>query len=124
MTGQAEYTVRRGYVMSEHEKFEQVGRLAEEVSHIKGDLNQIIEKLQRAFLAYVRLSQSGSFQNWKALDGKLHIPATNQYPQQNTDFGGLLNEHQLIEVLEHKQKLERELNAALERLKGLAPHLF
>jgi hypothetical protein len=124
MIGQAEYTVHRGYVMSEHEKYEQVGRLAEEVGKLKGELNHVNEKLARASTAYNRLGQStGGWTGWSVNNKTLLIPAPS-YGGPMNDFSGLLNEHQLIEVLEHKQKLTVELNTATERLKGLAPHLF
>jgi hypothetical protein len=110
--------------MSEHEKYEQVGRLAEEVSRLKGELNQITEKLNRAFFAYNRMTQSGMINNWSTINGQLNIPHGGQYPSNGAELEALLNKHQLVEVLEHKQRLTSELNAAAERLKGLAPHLL
>lgn len=110
--------------MSEHEKLEQIGRLAEEVSRIKGELNQVSEKINRASAAYIRLAQSPMAVNWSVQNGQLHIPPANQYPAQNADFDALLNKHQLIEVIEHRQRLTQELNAASQRLRGLAPHLL
>ena len=109
--------------MSEHEKQIQIGKLAEEVSRLRGELNHINEKLQRANSAYVRMQQSGGFTTWKVVDGKLVIPINNQY-KPAFEAEGLLNAHQLIEILEEKQKLDKELAETTERLKGLAPHLF
>lgn len=42
------------YCMSEHEKFEQVGLLAEEYSKLKGELNHVDEKMARTQRAYPR----------------------------------------------------------------------
>jgi hypothetical protein len=41
--------------MSEHEKQQQIGKLAEEVSHVKGQLNQLNEKLHRASTCFPAL---------------------------------------------------------------------
>jgi hypothetical protein len=118
----AGYTAHGGFYMSEHEKFEQVGRLAEEVSRLKGELNHVNEKLGRAYSAYQQMTQSIP-NMWNVVNGSVIVP-TPQRPQSNVDADALLNKHQLIEILEHRQKLTSELTGALERLKGLAPHLF
>ena len=108
--------------MSEHEKFEQVGRLAEEVNRLKGELAHLNEKTTRAFSIYQRMSQTQP-QLWTASGGQLQIPQTST-GMKNTDFDALLNKHELIQVLEHREKLKKELASATERLHGLAPHLF
>src|ERR1700731_3034029 len=109
--------------MSEHEKYEQVGRLAEEISHAKGKLAHVNEKLTRAQgdYAYASMSNSQVFQQLKAHEGKLIVPMThpNQPPR---TLEGLLGTHELIHVLEEKQRLTVELNGLTSRLKELAPH--
>jgi hypothetical protein len=45
-------------------------------------------------------------------------------PGQPTQLEALLNEHELIEVLEKRQRITEELNAATARLRGLVPHLL
>jgi hypothetical protein len=118
-----EYNAHGGWFMGDNEKFEQVGRLAEEVSRLKGELNHVNEKLSRAFAAYQRMVQGQSPMNWNVQRGEIIVPAPYQQ-QPPADFAALLNKHELVEILEHKQKLAGELSAATERLKGLAPHLF
>ena len=110
--------------MSEQEKFEQVGRLAEEVSRLKGEINHINEKLFKVFSAAQRLAQSTGPNYWSVSGDTLIIPTNTNYGNQTTDFSGLISKHELIEVLEHKQKLTAELSTATERLRGLAPHLL
>ena len=110
--------------MSEHEKREQIGHLAEEVSNLKGQINHISEKLQRTSFAYMRMSNSQGPHTWSFQNGALQIPSSAQSGVQNADLAALLNKAELTEILEHKHKLTTELNEKLERLKGLAPHLF
>ena len=111
--------------MSDDEKLEQIGRLAKEVGHLKGEINHVNEKLSRAFFAYNRMSQSPMTNNWNVSDGQLNIPSqSGQYQPQGAELDGLLNKHQLIEVLEHRQKLASELDEKSQRLKGLAPNLL
>lgn len=109
--------------MSEHEKFEQVGRLTEEVSQLKGQLNQINEKLLRAYSAYMRLGQSNGPNNWTLEQGEIKAPSS-QPGSKPPDFSALLNHRELIEVLEHRKKVIDELKVATERLTKLAPHIF
>ncbi len=116
---------RNIFCMSDNEKFEQVGRLAEEVSRLKGELNHINEKLTRAFFAYQFLTQGQSPGNWRVDNGKVVAPAAGRNQSQPLpQLEALLNEHELIEVIEKRQKLTLELQGATDRLKGLAPHLL
>jgi len=78
-----------------------VGRVAEEVSHLKGELNHINEKLQRAYAAYSRMTQGQNVQNWSVQNGKLVVPGA-PYNQPPADLDALLDAHQLKEILEKK----------------------
>lgn len=109
--------------MSEHEKYEQVGRLAEEVSHAKGKLAHVNEKLSRAQRDYFFAGNSQIFQQLAIQEGKLVTPNPHRV-QPHPTLDGLLSTHELIEVLEEKQRLTSELDGLVARLKGLAPHLF
>jgi chemotaxis protein histidine kinase CheA len=110
--------------MSEHEKLEQVGRLTEEVSHLRGQLNQINEKLARAYGGYMRLGQSTGPNYWTLEQGEIKAPSSQHPGNKPPDFTGLLSHHDLIEVLEHRKKLTDELKEASDRLTKLAPHIF
>lgn len=109
--------------MSDQEKYEQVGKLAEEVSRFRGELNHTNEKLLRAYGAYQRMGQSQGPNTWTVQNGKIEVTAPYTQPQP-ADLLGLLSAHELTEILEHRQKLTGEMNAVLERLKKLAPNLF
>ena len=112
--------------MPEHEKFEQVGRLVEEVSRLKEEVHHVGEKLMRTFLAYQAMTQGQNPGYWRAENGEPIIsrqPNRSGVPPQ-VDLGALLNQHELVEVLEKKQKLTAELNQATQRLRDLAPHLL
>ena len=111
------------FCMTEHEKYEQVGRLAEEVSHLKGELNHINEKLNQAYYAYQAMVQGQNFNAWSVKDGKLIIPMRQpQMPPVNLE--ALLSTRELVDVLEKKQHLTTELEATSKRLRDLAPHLL
>ncbi len=112
--------------MSEEEKYEQVGRAAEHYSHLKGELNHVQEKLNRAFMEMQFLVQQNQiFQTLKAEGGKVtYVPPPQLRGQALHSFEGLLNHHELVHVLEEKQRLAAELHEATERLKALAPHLL
>jgi hypothetical protein len=111
--------------MSEQEKYEQVGRLAEEVSHIKGKLAHLNEKLTRAQMGYQFLGNPGMFSQLRVEDGKLALPPNYvQRNQQQNQLDGLLSTHELIQVLEEKERLTAEFNDVAARLKTLAPHLL
>jgi hypothetical protein len=109
------------FCMSEQEKYEQVGRLAEEYSHLRGQLNHVSEKLSRAHAAYQ--FAAASFQNLRLIDGKIAGPSNPQ--QRGTpDLSDLCNFQQLTELFEERDKLNRELADKSTRLKALAPHLL
>ena len=111
------------YAMTEHEKDEQIARLVEEVSRLRGELNHINEKLNQAYLAYSAVSQGQTANSWSVKDGKLVVPV-RQPQMPPVKLEALLNYHQLVEVLDGKQRLTSELSEATKRLSGLAPHLF
>lgn len=118
--------------MSDQEKYEQVGRLAEEVSKLRGDLNHVNEKLNRAFFAYSKMGNSSNPANWTLKgDGQnqsIQLVVTTNYSNsqqiQNADLSALLNQHEIIKLLEQRDKLTKELNSTTERLRGLAPNLL
>lgn len=120
------YTPRRRYVMSEKEKYEQVGKLAEEVGHLKGKINELNERLMRAFQAYTRMTQSQGPNAWSVNGDNLQIPTNmgGYNPNSPVDFGALLDARELKAILQERQTLQAELNKATERLKGLAPNLL
>jgi hypothetical protein len=104
-------------VMSEHEKLLQVGRLAEEYSKLKGELNHFEEKLNHANRSYQYVSQS--FTSLSLQNGILTV----LNPRSGGDLKGLLNEHELHEVLQERDRLRAELEESRTRLRALAPHL-
>jgi len=106
--------------MSENENLEQIGRAVEEYSRLKGEVNHIQEKLNKCQSDFALASQLLPF--LRVQDGKLIVPA--QLPNQQTSLDGILNVHQLIEVLGEKERLVSDLNAATTRLKALAPNLL
>ena len=110
------------FCMTENEKLEQIGRAAEEYSHLKGRLNHVNEKLTQAQAAYQFLGQIQNFQNLRVQDGRLVNPAQYGAPPQSLE--GLLNTCELVEVLTEQQRLSAELANSGTRLKALAPHLL
>jgi hypothetical protein len=126
-TGTKSYTPRRRYAMSDHEKYEQVGKLAEEVGHLKGKLNQVNEKLTRAYWAYQRMAQSQSPNNWDVTGETLLVPSNvggGYNPGGPADLNALLDARELTAILQERKTLQAELDKASERLRGLAPNLL
>jgi hypothetical protein len=109
--------------MSEQEKREQIGKLAEEYSEVKGKLIQLGEKLSKAHSDYQLLGQAQNFNNLRIDGGKLVFQAAPSSPNQRV-LDNLLNSNQLIELLTEKDRLNGELKEISERLKALAPHLL
>jgi len=103
--------------MSEHEKYEQVGRLAEEYSTLKGHLAHVQERLNKAQGAYGTAARV--FQTIRVEGEKLIVASA---PPQNID--GLLNNHELLEALKERDRLNGEIKAVADRLRPLAPHLL
>jgi hypothetical protein len=106
--------------MSEHEKFEQVGRLAEEYSHLKGQLNHVTEKVTRTQHAYTYIGQN--FQSLQLVNDKLVM--TNQGYGSPASPDVLLGHHELLEAFRERARLTEEVNEVAGRLKALAPHLL
>jgi hypothetical protein len=116
---------RKMYCMSEHEKYEQVGRLAEEYSELKGHLAHVQEKLSLAQQDYVAASQGPQgVTGLRVMNGKLVAGPSPQSGNRQRDLEHLLNSHQLIEVLEERNRLQKEIAEKAARLKALAPHLL
>lgn len=109
------------FCMSEQEKYEQVGRVAEEYSHLKGKLNHVAEKLTLAQSAYQIAAQS--FQAIKVENGKA-VVAAPQWGNQQRPLEHLLSSAELAEVLTERDRLVAEVAGAAARLKALAPHLL
>lgn len=112
--------------MSEHEKYEQVGRLAEEYSRLKGELNHVIEKINRATMAcqVVVQSYNPNNNNLRVQDRRLWGTPPGQRMPGGTEITGLLNAEELAEALEHRDRLKREVEEKAQHLRQLAPHLL
>jgi hypothetical protein len=105
--------------MSEHEKLLQVGRLGEEYSQLKGELNHVMEKINRAQSAY---SFAGSNFNNLRVDGD-RLLANTYGAVQVYDFTGLANESELVHLFRERDRLVGVLKETGDRLRALAPHL-
>lgn len=110
------------FCMTEQEKYEQVGRLAEEYSHLKGQLNHVSEKISRAHAAFNFAGQN--FANLRIMDGRLTTANAPQYPQGQKSLEDLLSYHELAEALKHRDELAREVTEKATSLRALAPHLL
>ena len=112
--------------MTENEKAEQIGRLAEEYSRVRGKLNHIIEKLNHLQSLYSILSNPQTFQSLRIENGKLLLTPNPAFPygQQAPNLDGLLDHPQLLEIVEEECNLTKELESLTGRLKALAPHLL
>jgi hypothetical protein len=111
--------------MSEHEKYEQVGRLAEEYSRLKGELNHVNEKANRCQQAYQFAGQA--FPHITVVDGKLVVTnpqLTRNFQPQGAELAALLSAHELSELLTERERLNREVKETGDRLRALAPHLL
>jgi len=105
--------------MNESEKFEQIGRLTEKCSHVKGKLARVNDKLNKAKTAYQVAFQN--FLHLHAKDGRVVHPT----PQGALiPLEGLLDSEQLIEALIERDRLEEEVAEIVERLQASAPDLF
>ncbi len=116
---------RNMFCMSENEKYEQVGRLAEEYSELKGHLAHLQEKLNLAQQDYVAAAQGPQGVNGlRVMDGKLIAGPSPHTGNRQRDLEHLLDTHQLTELIEEKNRLLKEIAEKGERLKALAPHLL
>jgi hypothetical protein len=106
------------FCMSEQEKYEQVGRLAEEYSRVKGELNHVSEKIERAAAGYK--FAGNNFANLRLQDGWL--TAANQVPGQKS-LEDLLGYRELAEAFKRRDELTAEVGKVAIRLRALAPHL-
>jgi hypothetical protein len=109
------------FSMSENEQFEQIGKLAAEYSEVKGRLNHIEEKLVRAQADYQAAGRPDTFPKITVQNGE---PFAVVPPNQRRTLDGLLDSHQLVEVLETRGRLRLEVAGLAERLKAIAPHLI
>ena len=114
------------FCMSENEKAEQIGKLAEEYSAARGHLNHVQERLTRFWSEIVPLANQQIFQTLRVDDGVIKFNPAPPYQRQtaHSSLEGLLDHKQLKEVLEEKQRLAEEISKLAERLKALAPHLL
>jgi ABC-type phosphate transport system auxiliary subunit len=108
--------------MSEHEKELQIGKLAEEYSNLKGELNHVSEKMTRAQQAYQQLANLNAFNTLRVINGILVANLPPQNLQRNVE--GLLGTDELKHFVAEKERLNTELRQLAERLKALAPHLL
>lgn len=111
------------FCMSEEEKFMQIGRLAEEYSRFKEELNHVEKKVARVRQVYIFTTQN--FQNLLVQGDKLvATPEPGIMQQPPADFHALLNMHELIELLNERERLRCEVKEIGDRLRTLAPHLI
>jgi hypothetical protein len=96
------------FCMSEHEKREQIGLLAEEYSEAKGKLNHIQERMNRGQHAYSLLSNPATFNSLQVVDGVIRV-AVPSNPRSQQPVEGLLGHHELVELLEERARLTSEL---------------
>jgi len=111
------------FCMTENEKAEQIGKLAEHYSHLRGELNHVIQKLNNTQTAYQALGNPMAFQSLRVENGKIFY-TSQQYGQPVPSIDGLLAHQQLKEIIEEKQRLTKELEVIGQQLKALAPHLL
>jgi hypothetical protein len=108
------------FCMSDHEKYEQIGHLAAEVSRLNGLHKHLEEKMRRIQSAYQQAAQQ--VLNMKGENGKLLASAG---PQLFRPFDHeLLDNSQLAKVLEEGAEIVAEIEDKRRRLKDLAPYLF
>lgn len=113
------------FCMTEHEKAQQIGELAEQYSHVRGQLNHVTEKLAKAQIAAQLLGNQQVFQSLRVEKGALLFNNSNNYqPQPRPSLDGLVGHTELIKIVEEKQRLTAELQGLAERLRALAPHLL
>jgi len=110
------------FCMSETEKYEQVGRLAEEYSKLRGELNHVNEKLTRTQQDYQQLSNPNTFNNLRIANGALILQLAANQLSRNVD--GLLGADELKHFIAERDRLNKKLAEVRERLMGLAPHLL
>jgi hypothetical protein len=110
--------------MSEHEKFEQVGRLAEEYSKLKGELNHVDQKAANCHRAYQFAASAFPYITVQNDQLFVNPQATRNFQPQVADLPALLGAHQLLELLKERDRLRAELQETGDRLKALAPHLI
>ena len=113
---------RNMFCMSETEKYEQVGRLAEEYSKLRGELNHVNEKLTRTQQDYQQLSNPNTFNNLRIANGALILQLAANQLSRNVD--GLLGADELKHFIAERDRLNKKLAEVRERLMGLAPHLL
>ena len=97
------------FCMTENEKAEQIGKLAEEYSHARGKLNHVQEKLNRMQSDMQALNNPQAFQSLRVENGEIkYNPFPAQYNQPVSKLEGLLDHKQLFEILEEKQRLTKD----------------
>ena len=110
--------------MSEHEQEQNIGRLVEEMNHTKDKLNHVNEKLRQAQQDWSYLVQGGAYAYLQVRDGKIVAVGNPQGQRvQERSLEALLNHHELVEVLEEKQRWTAKYNEAAQHFRTLAPHL-
>jgi|HubBroStandDraft_1064217.scaffolds.fasta_scaffold98129_1 hypothetical protein len=112
------------FCMSEEEKLLQVGRLAEEVSKLKGELNHLNEKLARTVQAYAFAGQNMAQIFTQGGHLMIRSQPGRMIGQPQLDLNALLSAHELDELLGERERIGTELKGATDRLRALAPHLF
>ncbi len=108
------------YIMSDAEKLEQIGRLAEEYSRLNGEFAHLNERLMQAKNACTLFTQG--FNGLIVQDGKLISPTGRLGAA--TEITGLLNIHETVETMMARDRLKNELQALKDRIKKIAPNLL
>lgn len=108
--------------MSDHEKLEQLGKMVEDYSQLKGQLNHANELLSKANGEYQLVSNA--FQSLRVSEGRLVCPPLPQTGNQQRILSHLLSSAQLVELLTERDRLIQEVRAAGDRLRTSAPHLI
>jgi hypothetical protein len=107
--------------MSEKEKLEQIGEAVEVYSRLRGELSHITEKMTKTQQSYAFANQQ--FATLRVENGKLILQPSGN-PNQPRDLEGLLNAHELVDLITERNRLNSELAEATARLRALAPHLL
>src|SRR5271157_5447809 len=100
--------------MSEREQREEIGALVEQYSELKGALARVDERLHRTEEAFLLVGQ-----NWQTLHGIDGRVVVQPALPMSGDVGALMDEPQLAEVLNERDRLDRKVKAATKRLKEL-----
>lgn len=108
--------------MSETEKLLQVGRLTEEYSRLKGELNHLEEKIKRAQFGAQFFSNNAG--NLRADEDSLALVPGTRVTQGNLiDLQGMLSYREALEAFGERKRLQAEVAEVGKRLNSIAPNV-